>query len=198
MSSPSTSNPWARVRTATTTIKSSNRLGASLITPQLYLSDYLTAHDSSELSRLGITHVISVLEFDVHIPDSIPEENKMHIRIADRPESDILIHLERTTEFIRAAVEDKNNRVLVHCFQGVSRSATVVCAYLVATSGMRATQSIGFVQSKRKIVCPNNGFRQQLEMYSNYSAFMGPPKKHVVSEGITEKIRRSSSENRKF
>ncbi|KAG7093972.1 hypothetical protein E1B28_007602 [Marasmius oreades] len=196
MLNTSTSHRWARVRTSTTTINTSPRLGASLIVPQLYLSDYFTAQDSSQLSRLGITHVISVLEFDVQIPEFIHEGNRMHIRIADRPDSDILIHLEKTTEFIRMAIkENKDNCVLVHCFQGVSRSATVVCAYLVATAGMRAMQSIGFVQSKRKVVCPNNGFRQQLEMYmySNYSAFMNPPKKDVGSEGITARIRSLSS-----
>lgn len=48
---------------------------------------------------------------------------------------------------------------------GVSRSATVVCAYLVATMSMTAPESISFVQSKRGIVCPNLGFRHQLEAY---------------------------------
>lgn len=48
---------------------------------------------------------------------------------------------------------------------GVSRSATVVCAYLIATMSMTAPESISFVQSKRGIVCPNIGFRHQLEAY---------------------------------
>lgn len=54
----------------------------------------------------------------------------------------------------------------VHCFQGVSRSATVVCAYLISNAGMTAMESITFVQSKRKIVSPNNGFRKQLYLYA--------------------------------
>jgi atypical dual specificity phosphatase len=53
-------------------------------------------------------------------------------------------------------------RTQVHCLQGISRSATLVCAYLVATTPMRATEAISHVQAKRGIVAPNLGFRRQL------------------------------------
>ena len=48
---------------------------------------------------------------------------------------------------------------------GISRSATVVCAYLIATTPLLAPEAIDFVSSKRSVVCPNVGFRQQLETY---------------------------------
>jgi atypical dual specificity phosphatase len=87
---------------------------ASLILPRLYLSDYFTARDDSELARLGITHVISVIEHHPTIPDSIVDRHKLHVCIADRPDVDILLHLEETTEFIRLALaENKSNKVLV-------------------------------------------------------------------------------------
>jgi len=50
--------------------------------------------------------------------------------------------------------------------QGISRSATVVCAYLVATTDLTGPKSIEHVQSIRGIVCPNLGFRRQLDEYS--------------------------------
>ena len=49
---------------------------------------------------------------------------------------------------------------------GISRSATVVCAYLIAEHGMTATEAINFVRERRGMVCPNVGFRQQLDEYS--------------------------------
>ncbi|KAJ8094439.1 hypothetical protein AAF712_005799 [Marasmius tenuissimus] len=186
-----TSHLWATVRT-TTIQRAPTRHGPSLIVPQLYLSDYFSANDEAQLSKLGITHVISVMEYDVQIPDIIQEGNRIHIRIPDKPDADILTHLERTTEFIRLALMNARNNVLVHCYQGISRSATVVCAYLVATTGMRAIDSIAFVQSKRRIVCPNSGFRQQLEMYSNFSAFMNPAKTRASSGALPGKTRRPS------
>ncbi|KAG7443593.1 phosphatases II, partial [Guyanagaster necrorhizus] len=137
----------------------------SLITSNIFLSDYYTARDEKELVNLGITHVVSVLEQDPHIPRCISETNKLRIRITDRPDVDILPHLERTIEFLRLALEEPSNKVLVHCFQGVSRSATVVCAYLTST-GMSAKEAVKFVKSKRGIVQPNIGFARQLEVYA--------------------------------
>jgi dual specificity phosphatase 12 len=46
---------------------------------------------------------------------------------------DILQHFTDCISFIEAALRDPSgkNAVLVHCFYGVSRSATVVIAYLM-------------------------------------------------------------------
>ncbi|KAK7056286.1 hypothetical protein VNI00_002839 [Paramarasmius palmivorus] len=192
-------NPWATARSLT--MRSFNPASdaaagpygrtASVILPQLYLSDYFTARDAAELSRLGITHVVSVLDFDVEIPEFIAASRRMHIRIGDRADVDILAHLEHTTDFIKKAIEENaDNKVLVHCFQGISRSATVVCAYLVATAGLRAIDSIAFVKSKRRVVSPNVGFRQQLEMYATYSQLLPPEKQKVKGQGMVERIRR--------
>jgi atypical dual specificity phosphatase len=49
---------------------------------------------------------------------------------------------------------------------GISRSATVVCAYLVATTRMTPREALAAVKAKREIVCPNLGFRRQLEEYA--------------------------------
>jgi atypical dual specificity phosphatase len=49
---------------------------------------------------------------------------------------------------------------------GMSRSATVVCAYLVATTEMIVDEAIAFVKKKRSIIQPNSGFKQQLEEYA--------------------------------
>lgn len=55
----------------------------------------------------------------------------------------------------------------VHCLMGISRSATVVSAYLIATKKMPGASAIAFVQKKRPIVCPNLGFRKQLDLYAS-------------------------------
>lgn len=87
---------------------------ASLIVPRVYLSDYYTARDSEVLNRLGITHVVSVLEHNTNIPNCIPAEHKLHIRIPDQADADILVHLDQATEFITSALaENDSNKVLV-------------------------------------------------------------------------------------
>lgn len=77
---------------------------------------------------------------------------------------------------------------------GISRSATVVCAYVVATSGMTAHEAIDLAQSKRGIVSPNLGFRVQLEEYA--LRFVGAGKaggggipRLKISAGIGSRIR---------
>jgi len=140
---------------------------ASLITPRLYLSDYGTARNSKELEELGITHIISVIEGKPDLPEVIPEIQRHHLSLPDTCETIIIHHLDTTTAFIREALEEnETNKVMVHCMQGVSRSATVVCAYLIATSKLSAEESIARVQSLRYIVCPNLGFRRQLREYA--------------------------------
>jgi hypothetical protein len=48
---------------------------------------------------------------------------------------------------------------------GISRSTTVVLAYLVATTQMTPREALAAVRSKRSIVRPNRGFMSQLEEY---------------------------------
>ena len=48
---------------------------------------------------------------------------------------------------------------------GISRSTTVVIAYLVATTQMTPREALAAVRSKRGIVRPNRGFMSQLEAY---------------------------------
>lgn len=87
---------------------------ASLIVPRVYLSDYFTARDGDALNRLGVTHVVSVLEQDTNIPDCIPAEHRLHIRIPDHADANILAHLDQTTEFITSALAENDlNKVLV-------------------------------------------------------------------------------------
>jgi atypical dual specificity phosphatase len=53
---------------------------------------------------------------------------------------------------------------------GISRSATVVIAYLIATTKMTPHEALAAVRAKRAIVRPNRGFMSQLqEYYSKYS-----------------------------
>jgi len=174
------------------------RSSASLIVPRLYLSNYFVAKNEEQLCKMGITHVISVFDHDP--PKYTTGLKTLHISLVDTFDTNILQHLDATTDFIKSALsENEENKVLVHCLMGISRSATVVCAYLCATSPMTAEESIDFVISKRSIVCPNLGFRMQLDTYATRFYTGGLKLNHAarttrsVSSGIADRVRRLRS-----
>lgn len=72
---------------------------------------------------------------------------------------------------------------------GISRSATVVCAYLIAEKGMTATAAVEFVRVKRPIVCPNIGFRRQLDEYA--VKLHGETKEEVEAQAKLGKVPKS-------
>ena len=86
---------------------------ASEVLPRLYLTDLFTARDETQLTSLGITHVISVIE----CPPTFPQTQSLrtlHIPLSDNADEDILTHLPAATSFIRNALaEDPNARVMV-------------------------------------------------------------------------------------
>lgn len=86
---------------------------AQCIVPRVYLTDYSTATNPRDLSLIAATHVVSILEQNVDLPIFIKEENKLHIRIADTMRSDLLQHLDKTTAFIQAALEENKKNVVV-------------------------------------------------------------------------------------
>jgi len=50
--------------------------------------------------------------------------------------------------------------VLVHCSSGVSRSGTVVLAYLIARCGLLLKDAWELVSARRRVVLPNNLFHR--------------------------------------
>ena len=54
---------------------------------------------------------------------------------------------------------------MVHCIWGMSRSASVAIAFLMATRRISLDDAYKYVVSRRKIVRPNSGFMYQLKVY---------------------------------
>jgi protein-tyrosine phosphatase len=52
---------------------------------------------------------------------------------------------------------DARSAVLCHCLVGMSRSVTVVIAYLMLMKGMTLRDAAGLVKDKRPIAYPNLG-----------------------------------------
>ncbi|KAI0738587.1 protein-tyrosine phosphatase-like protein [Daedaleopsis nitida] len=138
----------------------------SRIFPRLWLSSRSTAVDATQLAALNVTHIVSVIERQPKIPRMHNNPTTVHYALQDSEDADILRHLGSATAFIRAALSDPSNVVLVHCERGISRSPTIVCAYLIATLGYAPQTALEYVVARRQIVSPIRAFLRQLASYA--------------------------------
>ena len=140
------------------------------IIPRLYISDLAFAENPTLLSSYRITHILSTLPEAIFRPPPslLPDQPiRMQIKLEDFPFAELVAHLPKTTSFIREALSSNQDaHVLVHCVEGVSRSVSVVAAFLVAEYGWSPNHAVEFIKSKRGVANPNFGFIQQLQEYS--------------------------------
>ena len=80
----------------------------------------------------------------------------------DIPSANIMVHFAEAFDVMESHVSC-NKRVLVCCTMGVSRSATIVIAFLMKCHGWSMTQAIEYIASKRPQISPNLGFIKQLQ-----------------------------------
>lgn len=66
-------------------------------------------------------------------------------------------------QFIDTAIE--NGNILVHCLAGVSRSPTIVAAYLMFKKRLRYKEALAIIKQTRPFVNPNPGFIEQLKLF---------------------------------
>jgi predicted protein tyrosine phosphatase len=134
---------------------------ASEILPFLYIGNQRDAASREKLDELGITHVVNVTS---HLPMHFEENGITYKRLpaTDSGSQNLKQYFTEAIEFIDSA-KTSNGKVLVHCQAGVSRSPTIVIAYLLARSQYKSlTDAFSFVKDRRAIVAPNINFMGQL------------------------------------
>jgi len=94
----------------------------------------------------------------------IPGIEYHQVDIVDLDYRDLLTYFPQTCKLIAVSVA-KKRPILVHCRAGMSRSATVVCAYIMKTQNKSAIDAINFVRQRRNCIRPNVGFVQQLRHF---------------------------------
>jgi atypical dual specificity phosphatase len=145
--------------------------GCHEIVPGLWLGGY-RAVTLSNFQELKIEVVISVMsEEDIADfgLDTVLEEASeelgvswIQIECEDTPEEDLSEYFGSVSDILEQCIVGRKP-VLVHCLGGISRSPTLVCAYLMKSCGLTWRQALEFVKAKRSCVDPNIGFLSQLE-----------------------------------
>ncbi|XP_040292007.1 dual specificity protein phosphatase 13 isoform X1 [Bufo bufo] len=133
--------------------------------PNLFLGDLNTANNRYELWKLGITHVLNAAHgrrYSEGNSDFYGASIIYHgVPANDVPEFDMSKYFYSASEFIHKALSTPGARLLVHCVVGISRSATLVLAYLMIHHHLSLVEAIRTVQENRWI-SPNKGFLRQL------------------------------------
>lgn len=125
----------------------SKRLKMSEIETGLYLGGIEDALNAQWVSSMGVTHILTVDSVD--LKRKYRDVQHKWLQADDNETADILSHLETCCRFISGAIEGSVGRVLVHCQWGVSRSASVVCAYIMKKYLIALDDAITKVRAKR-------------------------------------------------
>jgi dual specificity phosphatase 12 len=125
------------------------------ISERLFLGNADGGKLEDKLKEYGVTHVlICGLFLHEHFIDSFKYKT---IEIEDSSYQDIFKYFKECLLFI-----DKSEKVFVHCKAGISRSATIVIAYLMWSMRLSYKDARNYVKSKRDVIYPNPGFEEQL------------------------------------
>ncbi|KAM4620271.1 dual specificity protein phosphatase 10 [Polymixia lowei] len=161
LSLPLSSSLPASLSDESTTTPDAENAAVSPILPFLFLGNERDAQDLDLLLRLNIGYVVNVT---THLP--LYHLNSGLVRYKRLPATDnskqnLHQYFEEVFEFIEEA-HQSGQGVLVHCQAGVSRSATIVIAYLMKHTLMTMTDAYKYVRSRRPVVSPNLNFMGQL------------------------------------
>ena len=128
--------------------------------------------DKALLQRLGIRYVVNCAHLQV---DSYYEGQKVgpsggifqycSLDERDDQKSDLRQHFGRTNAFLANAMRSGPGNCLIHCVAGVSRSTSILTAFLMMYNGWQLRDCLAYIKMRRCITGPNNNFRLQLAKY---------------------------------
>jgi hypothetical protein len=129
----------------------------------LFLGNYKAASDQRTLSQHGIQAILTVCESPVYHPPHLVPMNKQ-VHAVDHEYFDLKGNFGTCIDFIEQA-RMKGLNVLVHCMAGVSRSSSVVIAYLMNKYNLSMDEELSHTTARRPFIRPNDGFFSQLKEY---------------------------------
>ncbi|KAG6410432.1 hypothetical protein SASPL_128492 [Salvia splendens] len=135
----------------------------SPISGSLFIGGALAARSVYTLQLLGITHILCLCsneigQADSQFPDLFEYKN---FSICDHENANISDIFQEAHDFINH-VEKMGGKVLVHCFEGKSRSATLILAYLMLRKNFTLLQAWNALKRAHRRAQPNDGFARIL------------------------------------
>jgi len=150
------------------------------ICPGLFLGALSAAANINLLRRESVSTVLTVA---TGLQLKLPADEFQHhiIDVDDEESQDMMPFLQQALDTIDSCMSS-GKRILVHCFAGVSRSATIVLAFVMQKRLMPEQpgrsvlqQAFKFVKARRMCIDPNPGFVRQLIAFEECGLIVPAP-----------------------
>ncbi|KAI3389782.1 hypothetical protein SNEBB_002483 [Seison nebaliae] len=139
----------------------------------VYLANILEMTDSRSLRRKHIGGIISICEDFMlgFVKLQCLRLSMKHLVIyeSDTSFNSLYPYFDETYEFIES-VRKKHQGVIIHCFAGLSRSATIITAYLIRKYNYSFERAMNLMNSK-KTLRHNASFLKDLKKYAYLQNF---------------------------
>jgi hypothetical protein len=134
------------------------------ILEHLFLSGYPFAANQFLLEKCGISHIVNVTyEYSNAFPEHF---HYLRIPAKDVTSERLGPYFYEVARFV-AEAQDQGGKVLVHCQQGISRSATAVLACLIINEHMRLADAFQLLKQGKPDMEPNPTFLRELRVLEN-------------------------------
>ncbi|XP_004695043.1 PREDICTED: dual specificity protein phosphatase 22 [Condylura cristata] len=134
------------------------------ILPGLYIGNFKDARDAEQLSKNKVTHILSIHDSARPLLEGV---KYLCIPAADSPSQNLTRHFKESIKFIHEC-RLRGEGCLVHCLAGVSRSVTLVIAYIMTVTDFGWEDALHTVRAGRSCANPNLGFQRQLQEFEKH------------------------------
>eukprot|EP01063_Lacrimia_lanifica_P020274 TRINITY_DN27606_c0_g1_i1.p1 TRINITY_DN27606_c0_g1~~TRINITY_DN27606_c0_g1_i1.p1 ORF type:complete len:701 (+),score=145.98 TRINITY_DN27606_c0_g1_i1:90-2192(+) len=139
-----------------------NAIYPDKIVENVYLGSLRSAQDPRIYQELSIEYLATIgRELTVVLSDTM---RHIQCNVDDLEKSDLTQIFDTAHTFIDEAVSNSKT-VLVHCFKGQSRSATIVITWLMKTKRLTRDEAYALVKAQRPMIDPNKGFMRLMLRY---------------------------------
>ncbi|KAH8118938.1 phosphatases II [Phellopilus nigrolimitatus] len=127
----------------------------------LFIGSWVASVDQELLDAHRIQQIVAIHDGTLTGIPSSGKRSEYRVLVADSVREDLKPYLEGVCRHIASRLEHGEN-VLVYCQQGISRSSSIVIAYLMREKEMGYDDALKVVRDKRPCTKPNVGFEKTL------------------------------------
>ena len=141
----------------------------SEIMNNIYISGYKFSCDYDFLIKNNFTSIINCAGSSKNFQQQKYNDFKyLTLDIKDDPGYEIINEIMLSIKFIEDCNNSKSGKLLIHCFEGISRGPTILASYLMWKNNLSRDQAIQFIKEKRPNIEINLGFLVQLDKWESF------------------------------